>query len=226
MSGEDEESVDNNSRHSESRTITSTSTPTTKSTQRGGRVQSRPYDDEPLKEILRLLQSNNIHRIREKGSISANKKFAEICFPPLIGKQRWKVQHQHCALSSLLTVADEALASIVVENNFEEWKIKAKGSDLGCNKRMTRYTHGGVDAKGTRKGWSLDGRKRYNKMFDEIQRLRGRDIQCKILEDTLMNRWKAESKVGSGKRKLDDMHEDTNALEIEEENFVPRKCVF
>lgn len=182
-----------------------------------------------MREIIDLLGNEEIHLIREKGSIEAFQLFAEICYPQLVGKQKWKVRHQHCALSSLLTEADEALAALILENNFLEWKMKAKGLAINKDQRLTKYTHGGVDAKGTRKGWSLEGRERFNILFDEIDRLR-KSVDCKTLEKNLMEGWKKGMTGGKRKRGLDDDGINENvaqrALEVREEHFRPRFCAF
>ena len=184
----------------------------------------------PMKEIEKFVVNNEIHKIREKGSTKAMQLLAEICFPPLVGKQRWKVRHQHCALSSLLTEADEALAYLIIENNFVEWKMKVKGLEIEDDNRQTKYTHGGLDAKTTKKGWSLDGRKRYNKFFDEIYNARS-SSWCKTLEDGLMDLWKQGSNGGKRKRnESDENGQSTDTaqrrLELEEERFIPRICKF
>ena len=182
-----------------------------------------------MREIVKLLSNQEIHLIRQKGSTEAFQFFAEICYPPLVGKQKWKVRHQHCALSSLVTEADEALAALILENNFDEWKMKAKGLGLDKEKRYTKYTHGGVDGKGIRKGWSLEGRERFNKLFDSIDKLR-KSHACKTLETSLMEGWKKGMTGGKRKRGIDDdgsnAEVEQRALEIREETFRPRFCSF
>ena len=78
-----------------------------------------------------------------------------------------------CSLKSLVTEADEALAAVILENNFEEWDMLARGLELDKENRQTRYTHGGKeDVEGPKKGWSLEGKQQYNTMFDAIAKLR------------------------------------------------------
>ena len=75
-------------------------------------------------------------------------------------------------LRTLVTKADEALAVVIFENNFEEWDMLARGLEVHKNKRLTRYTHRVDETGGAKKGWSLKGKEQYNEMFDTIERLR------------------------------------------------------
>ena len=145
----------------------------------------------PIKEIHDLLRDDNIHLIREKGSLGANVLYCEMCFPNMVGKQKWKIRHMDCSLRSLVTEADEALAAVILENNFKEWDTLARGLELDKENRQTKYTHGGKeDVEGTKKGWSLEGKQRYNEMFDAISRLRQNAEHGEKLESDMKERWK------------------------------------
>ena len=183
--------------------------------------------ESPMKEIRNLVKNDNIHLIREKGSIRANILYSEMCYPVMVGKQKWKVRHADCLLRSLVTEADEALAAVILENNFEEWEMLSRGMELDKENRKTKYTHGGKDnSDGTRKGWSLEGKQRYNDMFDAISRLR-RDVNHgEKLESDMNEIWKETSRANKRKRTDDVNAEEEERRKKMEESFKPRFSAF
>ena len=184
-------------------------------------------EDCPIKEICDLVENDNIHLIREKGSISANVLYCEMCYPVMVGKQKWKVRHADCLLRSLVTEADEALAAVILENNFEEWKLLSRGFEIDKDARKTKYTHGGKDnSEGTRKGWSLEGKQRYNHMFDAISRLRQDQNHGEKLESDMNKIWKNTSRANKRKRTDDINAEEEERRKEKEENFKPRFSAF
>ena len=62
------------------------------------------------------------------------------------------MNHAHIGIRTLTTVADEALVALIIENNIEEWIVLSKGGTIEAKNQLTLYTHGGHDARGTRKG--------------------------------------------------------------------------
>ena len=117
------------------------------------------------------------------------KLYYELCLPSIVGKQKWRMNHAHIGIRTLTTVADEALVALIIENNIEEWIVLSKGGTIEAKNRLTLYTHGGHDARGTRKGWSLEGRKRYNYLHNEIKKLRKMDAASNI-DNKLKELWK------------------------------------
>ena len=190
------------------------------------------YDQEqdqdcPINEIRALVKNDNIHLIREKGSIRANMLYCEMCYPVMVGKQKWKIRHADCTLRSLVTEADEALAAVILENNFEEWDMLSRGNELDKDNRKTKYTHGGKDnSEGTRKGWSLEGKQRYNDMFDAISRLRQDQNYGEKLEYEMNQKWKETSRANKRKRTDDMDTEEEERRKEKEENFKPRFSAF
>lgn len=171
-----------------------------------------------MKEILEIIKNGNLHLMRTIASIEVVKLYSELCYPVIVGKQQWKVNHMHIGINTLLTVADEAIIALVIENNIKEWMLVGNGGEIDSKKRLTLYTHGGVDAKGTRKGWSLDGRLRYNFLHQEFKKMRGHD-DADSIDAKLKELWKEE---GSGKRnnRINDSNTDRNMAQLEE-NFEP-----
>ena len=190
------------------------------------------YDQEqdqdcPINEIRALVKNDNIHLIREKGSIRANMLYCEMCYPVMVGKQKWKIRHTDCTLRSLVTEADEALAAVILENNFEEWDMLSRGNELDKDNRKTKYTHGGKDnSEGTRKGWSLEGKQRYNDMFDAISRLRQDQNYGEKLEYEMNQKWKETSRANKRKQTDDMDTEEEERRKEKEENFKPRFSAF
>ena len=155
--------------------------------------------------------------MREQASLAQYKLYCEICYPIIVGKQKWKMNHTQIGVKTLTTVADEALVALVLENNVEEWIILAEGGEINSKRRKTLYTHGGRDAKGTRKGWSLEGLKRYNTIHKELKEVRNTG-NSELVDQRLKLQWKEE------KNKPIPRHHDTdgNANEQQEEdNFEP-----
>ena len=107
--------------------------------------------------------------------------------------------------------------------------MKAKGLGVNKDKCLTKYTHGVVDGKGIRKGWSLEGRERCNILFDNIDKLQ-KSHACKTLETSLMEGWEKGMTGGKQKRGTDDDENNGDvaqrALEIREEHFRPRFRAF
>ena len=146
----------------------------------------------------------------------------------MVGNQKWKIRHTEGLLRTLITEADKALAAVIFENNFEEWDMLARGLEIDKNKRLTRYTHGGEESGGARKGWSIEGKERYNDMFDAIDRLRRNRNYGENLEMELNRLWLENSR--SLKRKRSHLGEEEAEAEQRrrerEEQFKPRFSAF
>ncbi len=117
-------------------------------------------------------------------------------------------------IKDLLTLSDESLALIILENNYEEWIDKAKGKAIDKANRKTKYTHGGQRNNGTRKGWSLEGRKRFNMIFKQVKVERER-VESRQREDRLMKEWAGTTKTHKASEN------DENGLVEEEEQYNP-----
>ena len=147
---------------------------------------------------------------------------AELCFPWMVNKQTWKNNHQHVTLSNIITIADEALALVILENNFLEWIELAKGNEIDKKSRLTKYTHGGSNKDGTRKGWTLEGKLRFNKIFDETQVEREKRVS-KQMESRIKTMWYNEDP--SNKKKTNsnkEMSTEEQDLQLREAQYVPR----
>ena len=135
----------------------------------------------------------------------------------MVSAKHWKMNRGKLEISGLMTVADEALALVVLENNYKEWIEKAKGNKIDNKNRLTKYTNRGLRHNGTRKGWSLSGLKRFNTIFKAIKLEREREAS-KTREVQLLDEYKAGDNDGrSHNRGDEDMSEDEAA---EQEVFV------
>ena len=142
-----------------------------------------------LDEIKKRLDKEEIEKYRTEGTYTEFKMIVQICLKSMVSAKHWKMNRGKLELSGLLTVADEALALLVLENNYKEWVEKAKGNDIDKKNRLTKYTNQGLRHNGTRKGWSMSGLKRFNTIFKEIKLERQRE-RSKANEVQILDEWK------------------------------------
>ena len=109
---------------------------------------------EDMKLLIDKVKDNTVHKIRSDDRIELYKLYCEICYPAIVGKQKWKVNHKHIALRTLVTVADEALVALILENNMEEWMMLAKGETIDSKNRKTMYTFKLQESTGQKSRWS------------------------------------------------------------------------
>ena len=174
--------------------------------------------------LVQRVRDNQIENIRRDGTIDELKLCAELCFSQMVPVDKWRRNHKSVEISSLLTIADEAFALVTFENNLEEWMVQAvKGESKKKRRRLTKYTTGQTYKDGTKKGWSLAGKKRFNEIYDAIACLRNTE-HSKNRERTIMNMWMDKSgdttSDDSATSQTDDTEEAARARE--EESFVPR----
>lgn len=121
-----------------------------------------------------------------------------------------------------MTVADEALAYLILENNFVDWLKVAKKEieDVKKRKKETKYTMIAVPVGprgpiGFRKGWSYEGKVQYNQYYDVISEKR-KVKGVKEMEEEVLKDWTTEE--NELKRHVDE-REDTPT---KKPRFVPR----
>lgn len=125
-------------------------------------------------------------------------KLAHVCFQSVLPRKKWMSNFDKKVLSEYMTIADEALAYLILENNLVDWLMIAKKQveDVKKRKKETKYTlvtvSGGTKSSGGfRKGWSYEGKLRYNQYYDlitEKRKVRG----VKEMEEEVLNTWKKE----------------------------------
>ena len=175
-------------------------------------------DGSVLSEVLDRLGKNTVEYFRNDGTYNEFKLIVSVAFPPMVScKHHWKRNRGELEVSNLLTVSDESLALIVLENNHEEWIDVAMGRELDKKKRKTKYTHAGQRKDGTRKGWSLEGRKRFNTIFTAIKTERDR-VTSRERDERLLKEWRKEDSKDKSSTDGTNQAVDTNN---EEEQYVP-----
>lgn len=174
-------------------------------------------DGSVLSEVLERLEKKKIQNFRTDGTYNEFKMIVSVAFPPMVSCKHWKRNRGELEVSNLLTVSDESLALIVLENNHEEWIDLAMGKELDKKKRKTKYTHAGQRKDGTRKGWSLEGRKRFNMIFTAIKTKRDRAMS-REREERLLKEWRKED---SKKKDSTDGTNQAVDKNNEEEQYVP-----
>ena len=180
-----------------------------------------PYGS-PIFKLVKSLDEDRIHKIRDTNDTELFKLCAEICFPCLVSKTTWKNNHQHVVLSKLITIADESLALLILENNYLEWIELAKGNKVDRKApRLTKYTHGGTNRDGTKKGWSLEGKIRFNEVFDEIQVQRDKRLS-KEMEVNIKELWYNRNPNHVNNSASNSSADGGSNTAMEEAAYVPR----
>ena len=152
-----------------------------------------------LKEIVKRIEEGKIENYRTNATESEFKMIVEICLKPMVSSKHWKLNHKQLEVSGMTTNADEALALLVLENNYKEWIEKAKGNTIDPKNRLTKYTNQGIRHNGTKKGWSLDGLKRFNEIFKEVKIQRSSELSRRR-ERNLMEEWERDDEDNNRRR--------------------------
>ncbi len=155
--------------------------------------------------------------MREDATNMMWKEYVELCLYPTIAQQTFKSKHKTHLLSEFVTVYDEAFAVLTVENNLEEWIYQSlneegKGNDLAL------YTGKGYSKNGKKKGWTIDGLKRFNMICLRIEELRGCAISAQK-EKWIQDEWIEKTGRYDARR---NGGSNVNGDENEEEEFVIR----
>ena len=112
--------------------------------------------------LIQRARDKKVEFIRTEGSYEELKLCAELCIGSVTSTDFWKQNYSRVPLSKFITVADEALTLLILENNVNEWieQVEEKETENPSKKRrLTRYTGKGRKIDGTKKGWSLEGKK-------------------------------------------------------------------
>ena len=186
--------------------------------------------DKAIGLLLQRAIDKKVEFVRSDGTYEELKLCAELCFSNVKARDFWKNNCRMVPLSKFVTVSDEALTLLILENNCEEWiaQVQLKETQNPAKKRrLTRYTGKGRKIDGTKKGWTLEGKKRFNEIFDVIITQRNLETS-KSRESNLMKDWggAAEEKslrlrAGATSKKEEEIQKEMDRIR-EEEMFVPR----
>ena len=163
--------------------------------------------DVDLEQILHLRKENNL----------AYFDFIEYFVSAVIGKLRYKQNCCDALLSQYASVSDEAFAILIFENNLDAWVDMGLRKDTSGTQVPRKYTNGG-NSKGElgssqhNKGWSEQGLKRFNELFDQVKmnRLTSEAI---VFEENF--RKYCEDKLSSKKKKMKLFIQDSFAVRHE-----------
>ena len=176
--------------------------------------QDIDLEDAPiLKPIIERLENNTIHLFRTEASYPEFKMIVEICYKAMIHSQHWKRNHTDLEISGMLQIADETLALIVLENNYLEWQEIANGRKVDKDNRLTKYTNKGLRHNGTKKGWTSNGMKRFNTIFERLKLDREKE-ESKLREKELMEDWCSRTTGRRGNHLVEEMPGLTDAEDI------------
>ena len=180
----------------------------------------RPEDEatENFVNIITAMKSKEVHKLRSNDTLWQYKLLCELSYPCIVGKHQWKINHSRVGIKTLTTVGDEPLIALILENNIKEWLHVARGGEVDNKKRLTLYMHGGLNGSGTRKGWSLEGRQRYNTIYGEVKAIRN-SAGTTRLDEELKELWLKEAKEGEGTAQ--NSGDEGEVDEVEERTFEP-----
>ena len=109
-------------------------------------------------------------------------------------------------ISEFISISDEALVYLIIENNFEYWKMMSqellKGKDISRNtaKTWTEQPKWTTDTKNDvvfyQKDWSVEGMKRFKEIQEEVMK----DRLNKSVEHELLRSWQTEREENETRR--------------------------
>src|SRR5688572_2905110 len=123
----------------------------------------------------------------------------------VIGKMDYKRKLCSMVLSKYATVSDEAFALLNFENNIDTWMDMGRTGDTKTSKVPHKYTNGG-SSKGKNgtsqhnKGWSDEGLRGFNELFDLVQKNRDSQHAKQFEED--FRKW-CEAKALEKQKKVE-----------------------
>ena len=182
-----------------------------------------------LESLICRARDQKLEHLRTDGTYPELKLCADLCLSTMVEKNSWKMNRGKINLSSLMTVSDEAFALLVLENNICEWMYQVEQTEVERavkKRKLSRYTGKGQNVDGTTKGWSMEGKRRFNVIYDMVNDQR---TVCKSREELLRNEWNREDNESDIRRRVTkdgSKDEEVVRQEIkriqEEESFVPR----
>jgi hypothetical protein len=152
------------------------------------------YNEDVLDGLETLFQtyvtSNDTKKLSRARieDINAFHAFVILCLRHTIGVMTWKLKHRKVEISELFSISDEALALVILENNAQLWKDKARGAiPLTDKAKGGRYMKKSKNGS-VRKDWSDEGMERFNEVFCQVRELRLTSLSA-TNERTLKASW-------------------------------------
>ena len=181
-------------------------------------------------KLLQRAKDSKTEFVRTDGTYQEFKTFAELCISCVVRNDSWKLNFSRVNLNKFVTIEDECLAMLILENNAEEWIEQvenSEGNKPAKKRRLTKYTGKGRKVDGTKKGWTLEGKRRFNVMFDQVLKDR-ENVTSKQREENLMKDWSGEQtdrdlklRAGAVTNNEQELQEEMKRMR-EEDEFIPR----
>lgn len=118
--------------------------------------------------------------------------FVDTVLVSMIGKTKWKKNFLNKKLSRYSTIADEAIALLIVENIAPDLlsllNKDISGTPIMISRKTSKakFTKSRKDSrKGTQHGWSEEGIKRYNMLFMETKKEREKNSAIELEEELM-----------------------------------------
>ena len=154
-----------------------------------------------------LIKVSNLHGLRtDPQKAPLFRLMAGTYFPTVYGKRRFRVMKTEKIISEFISISDEALVYLIIENNFEYWKMMSqellKGKDISRNtaKTWTEQPKWTTDTKNDvvfyQKDWSVEGMKRFKEIQEEVVK----DRLNKSVEHELLRSWQTEREENETRR--------------------------
>ena len=148
------------------------------------------------------MDMQQVLQMRSEGNIMYY-DFISYSVSAVIGKMNYKKKSCSIVLLKYATVSDEAIALLILENNYETWMDMALTGNTKTSKVLQKETNGGksqgkVATSQHNRGWSDEGLCQFNELFDLVQKNRETPFAKEYEEN--FRKW-CEAKAAGNKRK-------------------------
>ena len=188
------------------------------------------YDeDDPLENIFKEIGEQRGERLRTSLTNEEFMLCLELFVIPLVERSKWRPNYTIKTFSNIVSVSDEAFGILVMENNIDDWIAELTPTEEGKEKHkrgsLCKYTksltrNGRLnDGLLNNRGWNIEGRERYNDIFDVVKQQRT-ELDSMEKERYMLEEWKKrDGEIKSRRGRL--TQEELN-LKEREEAYMPR----
>ena len=129
-----------------------------------------------IKNVKQELDLNQIMKMQSENNV----KYADFIYyfvSAVVGKTEFKKNCCNSLLSNYASVSDEAFAIFSLENNYDTWMDMGLTNNTKTSNVPQKYTNGGksqgnVATSQHNKGWSDEGLRRFNELFELVEKNR------------------------------------------------------
>ncbi len=192
---------------------------------RDGAVVECFKENHPFTKVVEILRKKDkdfcVEHVRDKASNEVWMIVVEICLRSSVNCNVWKKNCKRKELSTFVTAYDEAFALLAMENNHEDWiDIVLSDGKREKGRDLTLYN---IKNKGkserSRKGYSLEGKMRFNEILREVIEER-KSESSKKKEEWIKGIWMDDDDV-LHELPIEMNEEDSRAEKKIEESFTP-----